>query len=182
MSDAQRIVDLNCDELTKKVVASLETGNLMPYRDMVAQLNETVSLAELAAGVLKLYCEGGDKAGKELVKITEPPKQSTRTSRNRKKKQRSTSNNEAKQSKLDGDSTRLFFSVGKRARINATKLSELICKEASINPASIGKVQVLDRYSFVEIAADQSQNIIEAMNKKTVVSGRPITVEQAKDQ
>jgi ATP-dependent RNA helicase DeaD len=72
--------------------------------------------------------------------------------------------------------TRLFVSIGERDGVRAGDLVGAIAGEAEIPGKSIGKVDVRDTFSIVEVTADAADRVIRAVNG-TTIKGRSVRVD-----
>ncbi len=57
---------------------------------------------------------------------------------------------------------RLFIALGKKDKVNARKLVELITKKTSIAPGQIKDVQIMDKFSFVNVPFDSAEEIVQS--------------------
>ena len=78
-----------------------------------------------------------------------------------------------------GSSTvRLFLSVGKKDSINPRKLLEFIGSTAEIDTKEVGNMDILDKFSFIEVP----ERLVEVLLKKTSgkkLNGRRVNIEVA---
>ena len=71
---------------------------------------------------------------------------------------------------------RLFVAIGKRDKINARKLVELIMSKVSIKSKQISEIQVMERFSFITVPFEKAEKIVVSFKKK----GRQPLVSHAK--
>jgi ATP-dependent RNA helicase DeaD len=71
---------------------------------------------------------------------------------------------------------RLFISLGERDQIGAKDLVGAITGEASIEGAQIGKIEVKDTLSLVEVEESVAERVIRALNG-TTIRGRSVRVD-----
>jgi len=72
--------------------------------------------------------------------------------------------------------TRLFVALGKRDKINAGKLIELIMSKVSIKSKHIRDIQVMDKFSFITVPFDKAEKIVVSFKEK----GRKTLITHAK--
>jgi ATP-dependent RNA helicase DeaD len=72
--------------------------------------------------------------------------------------------------------SRLFVSIGERDDVSARDLVGAITGEAGIAGADVGKVEVRDTFSVIEIASTASDRVIKALNG-TTMKGRSLRVD-----
>lgn len=61
---------------------------------------------------------------------------------------------------------RLFVALGKKDRINPRKLIDLIMSRVSIKAKQIGDIQIMEKFSFVNVPFDQAERIVVSFNQK----------------
>jgi ATP-dependent RNA helicase DeaD len=62
--------------------------------------------------------------------------------------------------------TRLFVALGKRDKIDAGKLIELIMSKVSIKSKHIRDIQVMDKFSFITVPFDKAEKIVVSFKEK----------------
>ncbi|HEX9938557.1 MAG TPA: DbpA RNA binding domain-containing protein, partial [Longimicrobium sp.] len=72
--------------------------------------------------------------------------------------------------------TRLFISLGERDGVRASDLMGAIAGEADIPGAQVGKIDIRDTFSIVEVPADVAQKVIDSVNG-TTLKGRSVRVD-----
>ncbi|WP_141706210.1 DEAD/DEAH box helicase [Desulfuribacillus alkaliarsenatis] len=74
---------------------------------------------------------------------------------------------------------RFFINVGKNGEFTPKYVIELLKEHAGIDTNFVGKINIFDRFTFVEVAEDQAPFVYEAF-RNTRVKGKRINVEPAK--
>lgn len=77
------------------------------------------------------------------------------------------------------DSTSLFVSMGKRHHLKPLELKQLISERAGVPAETLGRVHLLENYSFIEVHTEATQRIIAAM-EGSELNGRPLEIKPAK--
>jgi len=77
---------------------------------------------------------------------------------------------------VPGAFARLFVSVGERDGVRAGDLMGAIAGEADIPGSSVGKIEIRDTFSIVEVPADAAQKVIDKVNG-TTIKGRSVRVD-----
>ncbi|MDD2488223.1 MAG: DEAD/DEAH box helicase [Bacteroidales bacterium] len=77
-----------------------------------------------------------------------------------------------------GNYQRLFISMGHKDKVVPQRLIGMINDYTQDRDIEIGKIDILDNFSYIEIGADKAEVVIEAFKDK-FVQGRPVTVEIA---
>ncbi len=75
----------------------------------------------------------------------------------------------------DGDTTRLFFGVGRRSGIRPQDLVGAIANESRLSGRDIGAIEIADRFSLVEVPSSAADEVIEALRHSTI-KGKKATV------
>jgi ATP-dependent RNA helicase DeaD len=79
----------------------------------------------------------------------------------------------------DIGTVRLFMTVGRKDNIKAADIVKSIVSEAHIPFRKIGKINVFDKFTFVEVPREFSDRIIRSVND-IMMKGRRVKVQQAK--
>lgn len=74
---------------------------------------------------------------------------------------------------------RLFLNVGKIDRVRPNDIVGAFTGETGIAFNNIGQIDILDKFSFVEVAEQDVQKVIKGMKKNTI-KGKPVNIEIAK--
>ncbi|GBE27864.1 DEAD-box ATP-dependent RNA helicase CshA [bacterium BMS3Bbin03] len=73
----------------------------------------------------------------------------------------------AKGAHLDQQSkSRLFVALGKKDRMNARKLVDLIVSRGSVNSKNISDIQIMDKFSFITVPFAKAEQIIGSFKEK----------------
>lgn len=81
---------------------------------------------------------------------------------------------------VDGEnSVRLFLSVGRMDNINVKTLLEFIDTTSTVNSSNIGNIDILDKFSFVDVLESKVPLILKDSSGKKL-NGRKVNIEVAK--
>jgi len=61
---------------------------------------------------------------------------------------------------------RLFVALGKRDKINARKLVDLIMSRVSVKPQHIRDIQVMEKFSFITVPFEKAEKIVVSFKEK----------------
>ena len=159
-------------ELTRAALQnSLETDDLERYRVVLDSLTGEFDVENIALAAVRLLHEaaGGDADEKEIPSPVAPPAsprpddRPARGGRDRHTPGRAP----------DGDATRLFFGIGRRAGIRPQDLVGAIAGESGLSAREIGAIQITDRFSLVEVPEAAADMVIAAMRRSTIRGRRP---------
>ena len=107
-----------------------------------------------------------DRGGKDFGKKSRFDKGSSRDSRNG-------------SSRSSKGMVRLFLSVGKIDRVRPNDIVGAFTGETGVSFNNIGQIDILDKFSFVEIAEQDVQKVMKGMKNNTI-KGKSVNIEIAK--
>ncbi|MCL5276581.1 MAG: DEAD/DEAH box helicase [Deltaproteobacteria bacterium] len=76
---------------------------------------------------------------------------------------------------------RLFMTIGRRDNITVKDVVKTFTAEANIPFDEIGKITMMDAYTFVEVPQGYAERVIESIDK-VVLKGKEIRIEKARDK
>ncbi len=132
-----------------------------PYLDVVDDLAEDRNPVEVAAAILKLYADETGRATAPDLKEDDLAIFSA-----------------ADRGRRETGMTRLFLNVGRNQNVRPQDIVGAIANEAGIPGRSIGAIDILDTYTFVDIPTDVTDRVITAINNASI-KGRPVNAEVA---
>lgn len=149
------------DLFIDKFILSAEKGISDECYDIVERLvGEGFSEKKVAATLLSMHL-GIGKVSEPVIEITNTPKTKV----------------------ANDDIVRLFINVGRKDKIKASDIVGCIAGESGISSSSIGKIDIYDMFSFVEVEYKVKNQVLDNMNKKGVtIKNREISIEIAKDK
>lgn len=84
--------------------------------------------------------------------------------------------NKSSKEKTEKGNTRFFLSVGKKDNVKAKDILGSITSNVPISGSAIGKINVLDKFSFVEIPTQYASDVLYCMKGKQI-KGKDVRVE-----
>lgn len=108
----------------------------------------------------------------------EQPKSGDKGGETRERKDRG-SDREKTARKAEKGYTRLFLNLGKTDGFYANQIIELINRNLKKEHIQIGRIDLMQNFSFFEIVEGQAPAVIKALNKVTLNGGRKVIVEVA---
>jgi len=75
--------------------------------------------------------------------------------------------------------TRLFMTLGRKDKIQTAEILKSIAGETGIPGRQIGKIAIMDNFTFFEVPSDIAEKVLTVMNR-AVIRGRRVAVEKAK--
>lgn len=73
---------------------------------------------------------------------------------------------EKTQASSNGEYERIFVSVGKNDKINPKKLLEFLTENARLNKKDVGDIDILPKFTFIDIRADKVKTILKTCSNK----------------
>lgn len=141
------------NKVTIEKIQSVIDRNEFEYQDILDELKEQNNTEDIVKALLTIVC-GKNK-----------PKESSK--------------NEIKVNVKNGENIKLFFDLGKKDNIKVKDIVGSIAANCGISGDKIGKINILDKFSFVEVPGEYVEDIMNGMQDKQV-KGRDLTVEVAK--
>jgi len=108
----------------------------------------------------------------------EQPKNSDKKGEPKERKERGT-DKEKSSRKAEKGYTRLFLNLGKTDGFYANQIIELINRNLKKERIQVGRIDLMQNFSFFEIIEAQAPMVIKALNKVVLNSGRKVIVEVA---
>jgi ATP-dependent RNA helicase DeaD len=150
-------------QIVGDVVAVLEKGSHHGYLDVVKELCETAEPAAVAAAALVIAF--GEMKVAELQKraVPAPGPASAHASRTM---------------SVEKGMTRLFFTLGRKDRVQTSEILRAIAGESGIQGKRVGKIDIREQFTFVDVPVDIAEKVIAAMDN-AFIRGKKIAVKKA---
>ena len=150
------------------------------YRDFVEAMFDERDPAEVALAAFVLFHEATqgpstEEDERDLSASDEDLRRATAKDGSRDFGKGTGGDKTRKPRRLDGPSSRLFISVGRKARVTPGDLVGAITGETGLKGKDIGAITVHELYSLVEVPEDKARKIAKALNHCTI-RGRKVTV------
>jgi ATP-dependent RNA helicase DeaD len=137
-----------------RIVRTVQDGKLALYRSILAGLVDEFDTLDLAAAALKLA------AGDDLEVTSD------------------TDYNFGETGGAPG-MVRFFVNIGRSAKIGPSDLVKAISEEAGIPGQAIGKIDIFEKFTFVEVQEESAPFVFEAL-RKSRINGSRINLEPAR--
>nr|WP_300006214.1 DEAD/DEAH box helicase [Tissierella sp.] len=165
-----------------KIKEGIEVEDLNKYKKTVDQLvEEGLTSVDIASILLKFYMDS-DKSNKhqELSQVDFGKKpQGSQSSRSQGGSSRGeSSRGQSSSRKSSGDSKRLHISIGNRKGVRPRHILAAITQNAGVDKDAVGKIDVYDKFSFVEIDKNEAKKVMDALNNDEI-KGTKVRVEIA---
>ncbi len=140
----------------------IEKGKHRTYMAVIRELAESADIEELGAAALSIAF--GSMEVTELVKYQPRPAGEKRT---------------GLQGTGEKGMTRLFMTLGHKDKVQTAEILKSIAVETGIPGKRIGKIDIMDNFTFFEVPSEIVEKVLVAMNK-AVIRGKKVTVSKAK--
>ena len=173
----QQLIKL-IDDIEKVKVNDEEIESFLPgiYRKL-----EWLSKEDLIKRVVSMEFNRFLEYYSNAPEIETPSMNDRRSEREPKGRKDHGSAREKTERKAEKEYTRLFLNVGKTDGFYANQIIELINRNMKKQRTTIGRIDLMQNFSFFEVAENQAQDVIKALNKVNLNGGRKIVVEVAGD-
>ena len=168
----------------EEVLEILDAGQLDPFLALVEDLVGTHEPAALAAAAFKMAAQARDAArpGRpetwvQQLSTTIPEQQPTPVAHPADEfegaRGRPARRERERHPQIEQGMVRLFLRVGRRDGVRPADLVGAIANEAGVSSEIIGDIDLYDTFSFVEVAEEQADLVLHALNRSTI-RGRPV--------
>jgi len=151
---ASDLLERQKDLVQERLVKTLQQNHYDDYHEIISDVAaEGFDMVDIAAAALKLSLEGFK--------------------------------DEDKENSAFGDTggapgmVRLFLNIGRSQKIRPADIVRAIADEADIPGATIGVINIYDKFTFVEVPEDVAERVMSAMHRNTV-KGYKVNVEPAR--
>ena len=181
LSEEERILRaLELRDRARAIIAAADTQNLGAELAVLSRLEQESDLRVIAAALLReLGAPSAPAPGvvAEAPIVAQPAPQPSRARRDTGAEEAAVPSPPTED---EGDEmTRLFISIGRRARVTREKLQQLLTETAGIELDDIGRIDLLHNFAFIEVRKQVAGRVVESMHD-TMFRGRGISVEPAK--
>ncbi|QSB15421.1 DEAD/DEAH box helicase [Natronosporangium hydrolyticum] len=170
-------------ELTRGALSEIlladDGEELAHFRVVVETLADEYDLMEVALAAVKLAHESvaGEPDEQEIPEIAEVGAGRRGTRRAGERDSRSEGGDRARPGT---GVARLFFNLGRRAGVRPQDLVGAIAGESRLSGRDIGAIEIMDRFSLVEVPADAADEVISALRRSTI-KGKRATVRRERE-
>lgn len=171
------VMESRIERFADKVRASVEKGHLEQYISIVENLaDDGISTIEIAAALLRFEMTSDGKtpipSKSDDAVFENHEKRSARKSDGRYSEHRNVNRRDnGRRRDRQQNMVKISIGLGKSAGIAPGHIVGAIANEAGIPGRSIGKIEILEKYSTFEVPSDVSENVINTLNK-TKIMGR----------
>lgn len=167
-----------------KIRQEVEKGENSKYEKIIdSLLQEDYTSLDIAAALLKFYMLENRLDGHEeldMVDYGSKPKSSEARTKSTSagSMDRSDGSKQRSSSRSKSGMARLYINVGSRKGISPRHILSALIQETNIDKKLVGDIDVYDKFTFVEIANEYSDMIVENLSEKRI-KGMKVKVEVA---
>ncbi len=168
------------DGFKQRITDTLEAGEIKLFTEIIEQyrVEHNVPVLEIAAALAKIV------QGNDPLLLDERPAHSRRAAEKKPRKERAPFRNEDKprrksSGRRDGDMERFRIEVGNKQNIQPGNIVGAIANEAQIDPEDIGRIDIQDTYSTVDMRKGIPRNVWRRL-KKTRIGGKEMEISKLK--
>ncbi len=140
----------------------IDKGKHRAYMAIIRELAESADIEELGAAALSLAF--GNMEVPELAKHQPRPAGEKRI---------------GQPAVAERGMTRLFMTLGHKDRVQTAEILKAIAVEAGIPGKRVGRIDIMDNFTFFEVPSEIVEKVLLAMNR-AVIRGKKVTVTKAK--
>lgn len=168
-----------------KVKDTIQNDNIEKYIKFVQDFaDEDFTAIEVAAALLKISTAVDDNLANQddLNSPIKSDRNSKSNSRDRRSSDRGDRGDRDRKPRSEASNlrnpARIFINLGRMDNVRAADILGMLINEVKIPKASIGSIDIFDKYSFVDIESDYTKNINE-IKLKPMFKGRTYNLEIA---
>ncbi|WP_026135421.1 DEAD/DEAH box helicase [Nafulsella turpanensis] len=181
------ILKMKHQKIVEDMRQTLENENLEAYNHILEALyQEGYDYTQIAAAFAQKLLAKNEARIKDLK--LEKPSEGRSNGRERNNDRSNGRNNERSGGAArgkgnsnfipDGDVARLFFNLGKKAKVSPADFLGAITGETGLPGRKVGDIDIYDKFTFVDVPAEDAQKIIQIMSRRKI-KGKSVNVELA---
>ena len=168
----EKLAELSKEEIIKKFV-SAEFNRFLSYYENTRDINDTSSSRGGDRGRGNERRRGDrDRGGRR----ERSPRGERRGDRDNGRRERSGNFNR----NVEGESTTLFINVGMKDFSDKGHLIRVLCQEGGVAGKNLGRIRMMDNFSFVDVAPKIAGKLLKGINGVEVEGGRKMRAEVSK--
>lgn len=171
----EQVNEKNIENFIDSVIEVVENENLRPYFRILNKVDkDKYTMEEVAAALIKTNLE--------LYEKTELNDINAKFSRNRteySRKRSDYSKGKNRNRRRDAGKIRMFINIGKKDGVKPKHILGAIIGECSVSGEKIGSIDMLDKFTFVDVSEDVAKRILKNLKNKKI-NGKKVNVEIAK--
>ncbi|MFZ2198754.1 MAG: DEAD/DEAH box helicase [Thermodesulfovibrionales bacterium] len=151
LPSSQEVLKAKEKNITKDISEIISANKHAAYSTFIKDLSEQFSFADIAAAAFHMAF--GEPREQPIAEIRE-------------------------REKTSGGVARLFMTIGRKDKVKVPDIIKSIAAEANIPQSKIGKIDVFDKFTFVEVPAELADRVIRSVDD-VIMMGRRVKIQQA---
>jgi ATP-dependent RNA helicase DeaD len=151
LPSSQEVLKAKEKNITKDISEIISANKHAAYSTFIKDLSEQFSFADIAAAAFHMAF--GEPREQPIAEIRE-------------------------REKTSGNVARLFMTIGRKDKVKVPDIIKSIAAEANIPHSKIGKIDVFDNFTFVEVPAELADRVIRSVDD-VIMMGRRVKIQQA---
>lgn len=152
-----------------RIKETIDSGDLKTYENIVdTLLKEDYTSLDIAAALLKFYMEDNRLDGHEKLANVDYGK---------KQRPMSVSDRDGRGKSKSG-MARLYVNIGSAKGASQRHILSAVIEEAGIPKKLVGKIDIYDKFTFVEVPEDMANQVVDGLTNKRI-KGTRVKVERA---
>lgn len=151
LPSSQEVMKAKEKNITNDISEIISMNKHAAYAPFIQQLSDHFSFSDIAAAAFHMA-------------FGEPREQPVEEIRDREK--------------TGGGAVRLFMTIGRKDKVKVPDIVKSIAAEANIPHSKIGKIDVFDKFTFVEVPAELADRVIRSVDD-VIMMGRRVKIHQA---
>jgi ATP-dependent RNA helicase DeaD len=187
------VLERQREQIVSKMQSVLELDNYQDYLGIVESLTKDYTAKDIAAAALQLMQEGNKALEPNKPELVEDEheyrhdyKHESGSESHDRRGQRKSRRTKKEYEPADLDHTgaqpgmtRLFVNIGTNAKITVRDIVQIVAEKGKIPAKNIGRINIYDKFSFLEVPSKSAEKLLKAM-KKSTMRGFKINMEPAK--
>ncbi|MBN2851178.1 MAG: DEAD/DEAH box helicase [Clostridia bacterium] len=159
----------------QEITETIQNENLEDYKDILNQVDTMYTIEDICASLIKKSLELEEITHENDINYMGKPQNSFTNA----PKSKSSGSQKKKNFKTDKDMVRVFITIGNMDKIKPKNILGAIIGECDIPSEHVGSIDVLDKFTFVDIHKDSSGKVLKKLDGKKI-NGKKVSLEIAK--
>ena len=176
---ALQMVELKKGKISRDLEPILNSADLSKYKKMALEMFPEHDDETIVAALLKFsFSETLDERSYQQIRKSNSRDNSRQSGRDRGRNDRR-SGDRGHQVNQFGEA-RLFLTTGKQDGATVSKILQMVENEFGVAGSSIGKIDIMDSFTFISVPLEQAEKILDAFHRAKRNGERPsVRVEKA---
>ncbi len=171
------IEEIYTSSMLDKIKETIDAGDLKTYEKIVdSLLQEEYTSLDIAAALLKFHMVDNRLDGHEKLANVDYGSKNKPT--NFSDRDRSSGGGSSSRGRSDSGMARLYVNIGSAKGASQRHILSAVIEEAGIPKKMVGKIDIYDKFTFVEVPEDMANQVVDGLTDKRIKGSR-VKVERA---